>query len=382
MTSRERVRAVLAGEVPDRVPLIIGVSNATGIKMGTYRKFKTLVGIEEPERYLYDWPELGTAQPGDAGLARLRSDARPIHDRFPREVHEANASRPPHEPYVDSWGSGAIEIAAGEWFPGVHPLADATTPEEILAYDGWPDMDDPYRVAHVSEEAARLARENRFAIMATPWLLFPVERAFAMQGMDTFLLNLAAYPETAVALLEKNLELCKTLMAHVLDALGPNVDIIKIGDDLGTQESLLLSPAMYRELIKPIHAEYIAFIRERTDAAVFFHTDGDVFDLIPDFIEMGVDILNPIQTSAGRMSDLARLKGEYGNSIVFCGGIDTHHVLPNGTPDEVRAEVKRVIDLLGPGGGYMVASVHTIMNDVPAENVLAMVDAVEEYGYY
>jgi uroporphyrinogen decarboxylase len=115
---------------------------------------------------------------------------------------------------------------------------------------------------------------------------------------------------------------------------------------------------------------------------IFFHTDGDVFSLIDDFIEIGVDILNPIQTSAGKMSDLDGLKKHYGKNMVFCGGIDTHHILPNGTPEEVRQEVRRVIQILGPGGGYMVASVHTVMNDVPPENVLAMVDAVEEFGRY
>ncbi len=382
MTSRERVRTVLDGGVPDRVPLVMGVSNATGIKMGAYRKVKALAGIEEPDRYIYDWPELGTALPGEAGLERLHADVRGVHDRFPAWVYERNQSREPRSPYIDSWGSGAKEIRPGEWYPGVHPLASATTVEEIDAYDGWPDMDDPSRFAHIAEEAARLAAEDRYAIMATPWLLFPFERAFAMQGMDTFLLNMAMHPDFAVALLRKHLDLCKTLMGHVLDELGDHVDIIKIGDDLGSQEGLLMSPQMYREMLAPIHNEFVRFIKERTPAKVFFHTDGDVFDLIPDFIEMGIDILNPIQTSAGRMSDLARLKSEYGDEITFCGAIDTHHILPNGSPDEVRDEVKRVIGVLGKDGGYMVASVHTIMSDVPPENVLAMVDAVEEFGAY
>jgi len=171
-------------------------------------------------------------------------------------------------------------------------------------------------------------------------------------------------------------------MEPFLAELGDNVDIIKIGDDLGTQESLLMSPKMYREILKPIHADYIDFIKQRTKAKILFHTDGDVVPLIPDFIEMGIDILNPIQTSAGKMSDLASLKKEFGKNMIFCGGIDTHRVLPGGTQDEVRQEVKRVIEVLGEGGGYMVASVHTIMNDVPPENVLAMVDAVEEFGRY
>ena len=172
------------------------------------------------------------------------------------------------------------------------------------------------------------------------------------------------------------------MMGHFLDALGPNVDIIKIGDDLGTQESLLMSPAMYRRILKPIHRDYIEFVKQRTDAKVFFHTDGDVFPLIDDLIEIGVDILNPIQTSAGKMANLDELKASHGEALTFCGGIDTHQVLPKGTPEVVRNEVRRVIEVLGPGGGYMVASVHTIMDDVPAENILAMVDAVAEHGHY
>lgn len=382
MTPRERVRATLNHEEPDRVPLVIGVSNATGIKMKPYQAIKQLANIEAPDQYLYQWPELGTAAIDEATMLRLHSDVRGVLDLPPAQTIERNRRRAPHTPYIGPWGSGQIETASGEWFPGLHPLASATTIEEIEAYAGWPDVNDPTRIAHVQATAQHLAEQNQFAILATPWLLFPLERAFAMQGMDVFLLNMALYPDFAQALLLKITEICKGLMAPFLAALGDNVDMIKIGDDLGTQESLLISPKMYREVLKPIHADYIRFIKERTKAKLFFHTDGDVFPLIEDFVEIGVDVLNPIQTSAGKMSDLSALKKRYGREIVFCGGIDTHRVLPRGTPAEVRQEVRRVMNLLGPGGGYMVASVHTIMNDVPAENVLAMVDAVAEFGTY
>ena len=260
-------------------------------------------------------------------------------------------------------------------------MADATSIEEINAYP-WPDMDDPSRVAHVRETAKALAEDNQYAILATSWLLFPFERAHVMQGMDKLLMNMSLNPDFAQALLRKILDLCKIHMGHFLGAIGDNIDIIKIGDDLGMQERLLISLRMYRQFLKPLHAEFISYIKERTKARIFFHTDGDVFDLIRDFIEIGVDILNPVQTSAGRMSDLAGLKARYGENIVFCGAIDTQKVLPFGTPDEVRKEVRRVINILGKDGGYMVASVHTIMHEVPPENILAMVDAVEEYGHY
>jgi len=381
MTSRERILAAIHHEEPDRVPIMIGSSNTTTMKMNPYRRLKAKLGIQAEDRYIYDWPELGSADLDEATLLRLHSDVRGVRDRFPAKVYQRSQARTPHTPFIDDWGSGSIEIQPGTWYPGIHPLAEAQTLAALEKYP-WPDMNDPSRVAHVKHWAQKLADENQYAIVATPWLLFPLERAFAMQGMDKFLLNLAMNPDFAEALLLKIADLCKTLMGHFLHALGDNIDIIKIGDDLGTQDRLMISPHMYRRILKPIHADYIEFIKQRTKAKVFFHTDGDVFDLVEDFIEIGIDILNPIQTSAGKMADLAGLKKRYGKNITFCGAIDTHHILPYGSPEEVRQEVRRVIQILAPGGGYMVASVHTILDEVPPENILAMVDAVEEFGQY
>lgn len=382
LTPRERVLTAISHEEPDRVPIVIGVSNATGIKMLPYQGIKKLAGIDAPDDYLYDWPELGTARVDEATMQRLHSDVRGVLDLEPESVRKRNAERPPHSNYIDSWGSGQFEIEPGEWFPGVHPLKDARSSADIAAYPDWPDMSDPSRVAHVAADAGRLAEENQYAILATPWLLFPFERAYAMQGMETFLLNMAMDGEFARELMERIAVCCKELMGRFLAELGDNVDIIKIGDDLGTQESLMISPKMYRELLKPIHADFISFIKARTKAKVMFHSDGDVAPLIDDFVEIGVDILNPIQTSAGTMSNLPELKKRHRKNIVFCGGIDSHRILPFGTPAEVREEVQRVIDIMGPGGGYMLGAVHTVMNDVPPENVLAMVDAAKEFGRY
>jgi uroporphyrinogen decarboxylase len=382
MTSRERVLTTINHGQPDRVPLVIGVSNATGIKMKPYQGIKRIAGIQAPDNYLYDWPELGTAEIDEETMLRLHSDVRGVLDLEPEKLRQRNRQRDPHSDCIDSWGGGQTETAPGDWYPGIHPIPTARTLEDIESYRGWPDMSDPSRIAHVGEQARQLAAENRFAILATPWLLFPFERAHAMQGMEVFLMNMAMDRDFARALLEKIAFYCKQLMGPFLEQLGDNVDIIKIGDDLGTQESLMISPRMYREILKPVHADFISFIKERTRAKVLFHSDGDVEPLIGDFIEIGVDILNPIQTSAGKMSDLHSLKKHYGNNIVFCGGIDSHRILPHGSVAEVREEVRRVIEALGPGGGCMIGAVHTVMNDVPPENVLAMVDAVEEFGYY
>ena len=382
MTSRERVLTAISHEQPDRVPLIIGVSNATGIKMKPYRALKEMIGVQAPDNYIYDWPELGTAEIDEDTMHRLHSDARGVLDLEPEKTRKRNRERAPHTDCIDSWGSGQTEIKPGDWFPGIHPLAEARTVEELESYPGWPDMSDPSRIAHVRECASRLADENQYAILATPWLLFPFERAIAMQGMEAFLMNMVRSPDFARTLVERIAVYCKQLMERFLKELGDNVDIIKIGDDLGTQNSLIISPKMYREILKPIHADFISFIKARTKAKVLFHSCGDIAPLIEDFIEIGVDILNPIQTSGQCMSDLPSLKKRFGKNIVFCGGIDAHRILPFGTVEDVREEVRRVMEILGPGGGCMISAVHTVMNDVPPENVLAMVDAVEEFGHY
>jgi uroporphyrinogen decarboxylase len=236
-------------------------------------------------------------------------------------------------------------------------------------------MQDPSRLAHLRAHVQGLARPGEYAILGAPWLMFPFERAMALMGMENLLLRMVTDPEFVQALLARITALCKEHMGNFLREAGDAMDMIKIGDDLGGQQRPLISPAMYRRLLKPFHADFIAFIKERTRAKVFFHSDGDVFDLVEDFIEIGVDILNPIQTSAGKMGQLVELKQRYGKNLVFCGGIDTQTILSHGTPQAVRAEVQRVSAILGKGGGYLLSAVHTITDNVPAENVLALVEA-------
>jgi uroporphyrinogen decarboxylase len=381
MTSRERVLATIHHQQPDQVPIIIGTSNTTSIAMATYRRLKQHLEIQTEERYLYDWPELGTAALDEPVLERLHSDARGVLDRFAETTYIRNRQRAPGTPFLSDWGTETVELAPGKWAPGRRPLGEAETLDELERF-AWPDMNDPSRVAHVRAQAQRLADENRFAIIGTPWLLCLFERAMSLQGMDRFLVNLGTNPDFATALLRRVVDLIKIQAGNFLREAGDNLDIIKIGDDLGMQNGLLISPAMYRRYLKPLHAELIAFIKQHTHAKVFFHSDGDIFSLVGDLIEIGVDILNPIQISAGKMADLADLKKRFGAKLVFCGAIDTHRLLPFGTPGQVRAEVRRVIQLLGQGGGYMLAAVHTIMNDVPPENILAMADAAAEFGRY
>lgn len=381
LTPRERVLAVLNHEIPDRVPIVIGADLTTGIQERAYRRLTAYLGLAEEYQPLYDWPELGAPLPCEAVLERLHSDVRGIQDRFPAATCARNRSRSPGSPYVDDWGVGQPEIEPGVYFPAIHPLKDTQRVEDLETYP-WPDMHDPTRFAHLRAEAERLAAENRNAIIGAPWLISPLERAFQLQGMQAFLLNLVDAPDFAAALLRKITDLCKTHLTHFLAEAGEYLDLIILADDLGTQNSLLISPRTYRTLLKPLHAELFALVRQHSRARIFFHSDGDIFPLLDDLVEIGVQVLNPIQTTAGRMANLEELKKRYGEHLLFCGAIDTQRVLPFGTVDVVRAEVKRVIELLGTGGGYLLASVHTIPNETPPENILAMVDAALEFGQY
>jgi uroporphyrinogen decarboxylase len=169
-----------------------------------------------------------------------------------------------------------------------------------------------------------------------------------------------------------------------LEIVGDNIDIVMHSDDLGMQNSPMMSPDMYRRFVKPLHQELIGMLKKKAGGEVKFllHSCGSVRALIPDFIDVGVDILNPIQVSAAGM-DTAELKKEFGKDMCFCGGgVDTQEILPRGTPEQVRDEVKRRLDDLAPGGGYIFAAVHNIQADVPPENLQAMYETLQAYGRY
>ncbi len=170
----------------------------------------------------------------------------------------------------------------------------------------------------------------------------------------------------------------------VLDEAGGIIDVALFEDDLGQQNSTMISPKMYRELIKPHHETLISFIKNKTSKPIriMMHSDGSIYDLIPDLIEIGVDILNPIQISAAKM-DSCQLKREFGSELLFWGaGVDTQGVLAFGSVAEVKDDVKRRIDDLAPGGGFVFAAVHNIQPQVPPENIMAMRETLHEYGTY
>jgi uroporphyrinogen decarboxylase len=205
-------------------------------------------------------------------------------------------------------------------------------------------------------------------------------------GHEKAWMNMATNPVLAEALLDRFLELKLTYYQAAIERLlvaGVEYFIIGESDDLGGQKGPLISPEMYRRMVKPRHAQLFKAIKEysRGRAFVELHTDGAITKLLPDLIETGIDILNPIQVSAAGMADTRALKRVFGDAIVFHGGgVDSQYTLPHGTPQEVKDEVRRRMDDLAPGGGFIFTPVHSIQHDVPFENFMAMLETYREYA--
>jgi uroporphyrinogen decarboxylase len=374
MISRDRVLSALNHEEPDRVPIFFGTSGATTMLAPGYDRLKAHLGIKSETQVIWRGPQ--SVLIDEAVLAWSGSDGRlllagPAPAPLARDISE-NA-------YVDAWGSLWERRPDALYYEVVEsPLYRATISD--LNRFPWPDLAHPSRFVGLREKA-RAIRDAGYAVVAlsgvNPW-----EQTFVSRGMEQALFDLADDPDFILALMRKITDLMKASIIKLLDEAGEYVDVFITGDDLGMQSGPMMAPRMYRRMIKPFHAELLSEIKRRTKAKIFFHSDGNVYSLLGDFIEIGVDLLNPVQVSAREMGDTARLKREFGKRLAFCGAIDTQWALPYGTPADVRTEVRRRIHDLGPGGGYILASVHCIQPDVPVENVIAMLDEAKKAGRY
>ena len=374
-SSRERVLTTLNHEEPDRVPIFFGTSGVTTMLLPAYERFKELLGFSAPPRVLSR--AFQYAMIDEEVLRRLGADGRSL---IPGPVASTLGADLGPDRFRDDWG---VEWVLPPGAPYYHvvaaPLANATV-DDLDAFP-WPDFSAPERTAGLREEARRLVEDEQCATVLMCGASTH-EMISMIRGLDNWLVDLVANKEFAHALLRKVTDLQIENFRVLLEAVGDYVDIALMADDLGTQDAPIMSPKTYREMIKPYQAEQIAALKDGTDIKLFLHTDGNVYPLIGDFIEIGVDILNPVQVSARDMGDTARLKREFGRHLSFCGAIDTHRVLPQGSTDDVRAEVRRRIHDLAPGGGYILSAVHCIQPDVPPENALVMFDEAKIAGQY
>ncbi len=381
-TSRERVLAALDHRQPDRVPIDLG-GNQTGIHKGAYRKLIDRLGLDE-EIVIMDLVQQ-LAQPSERVLERLRVDTRYVAAGGAKSftggvVRRERGGRVWHD-FTDEFGiTWSMPDDEPFYFDISHsPLAGLSL-DEIRAYP-FPKGDDPTRFEGLRDRALRLRNETPYAVISgISGVVYEI--CWYMRGLENLFIDMMTQPAVLEAIIDRTLGFWLDWFRLFLDEAADVVDVIMIGDDLTGQNGPLFAPRIYRQIIKPRQKRLVQYIRSRTKAKIWYHSCGAVLEYLPDFLDNGIDILNPVQISAKGM-DPARLKAEFGDRLVFWGGgIDTQHVLPRASPQEVREHVRRNIEAFKPGGGYVFNNVHNIQGDVPPENVLAMFDAAYEFGKY
>jgi uroporphyrinogen decarboxylase len=383
MTSRDRLITALDHREPDRVPLDLGSTMVTGITLRAYRSLLQALGEgDRPDPPLFDRVQQLVVADQDI-LDRLGVDTTALARWLPGRPPQNEREDDRYLMFDDLWGiSWRMPKDSGLYYDMFrHPLAGKSL-EEARSYP-WPDPTKNFDRQAVRELARRLHETTDKAIVAPGFGSGILELTLWLQGFDQGYMNLLADKQLTTWLLDKITDLKMAYAEVMLEAAGDYCQVFYGGDDVGHQTCPAMRPELFRELMVPRYKRYHEFIKLKAPhIKVFFHTCGAVYPLIPDLIEAGVDILNPVQVAATDMGDTARLKREFGRDLTFWGGVDTQQIMPHGTPQEVKDEVRRRIEDLAPGGGYVLDTVHNVQADVPGENLLALVEALNEYGWY
>ena len=382
MTPRERMKVALSHKEPDRVPIDLGASIVTSITKAAYVPLREHLGLPVEDVQIYDQVQQLPYLSEDL-LDRFRVDTRMV--QLP-PTHVAGVEILDDGDYwamIDRWGSRMhMPKTGGLYYDWVEfPIKELS----MAALDrySWPEPDPPAVVATLRDQARLLHETTDFALVGSGVIGGGIfEQGCRTVGLEDFMMALVLDRPFAERLMDGITEIYLESIRRYLDAVGEYIDVFTFWDDVCGQNGWLISPDLYVGLIKPRQRRLFDAIRRGTDAKIFYHGCGAVFDLIPHLIEIGVDILNPVQVSARGM-DSRRLKERYGKDVTFWGGgVDTQRVLPFGTPEQVREEVKRRIDDLAPGGGFVFNAVHNIQAFVPPANIVAAFDAAFEYGRY
>jgi uroporphyrinogen decarboxylase len=348
----DRVLAAFSHEAPDRVPRVAGLTPALQVK------FRTRTGATNPEDY-WDF------EIRDAGFGEstVKTD---FSRYFPRHLEHKIAR-------VNEWGVGHIPGSMHHFTDYVHPMAEFTTLDELEAYP-WPDVTATYRRSTVPDEIERW-HERGYAVRGCPPMAngSVFEDAWLLRGLERLLMDFVENAQFAQALLDR-ITAFQVDNARFLANCG--VDVLLTGDDVGTQRGMMMSPEMWRTWLKPRLARIIAAAREQKPYIhVFYHSDGDISAIVPELIEIGVDVLNPVQPEC---MDPAAMKKKYGKKLAFWGTIGTQTTFPFGSPAEVKRVVRERIATVGKHGGLLLAPTHVLEPEVPWENVVAFFEAIEE----
>ncbi len=382
MTSRERVLAALNFQIPDRVPIDLG-----GFQSGIHKKayLKLLEHLEMEEEIVMLDPVQQLVRPSEQVLGLLKVDIRYVTAKGPKDFDGTIRQR---------FRKGKLWYDLKDEFGVVwsmpddqqlymdishHPLDDATI-EDVASYP-FPDGGNPDRFEGVREEVLEIQKNTPYAV-STGIGGVVYEVCWYMRGLERWFMDMLENPAFCEALLDRILKFWLDYFTGFMKEIGDIVDVVMIGDDLAGQSGPLFSPEFYRAIVKPRQKKLVQHIKSLTGSKIWYHTCGSVVEYIPDLLDNGIDILNPVQITAHGM-DPKILKERFGKDLVFWGGgIDSQHVLPFATPEEVKRNVKSNMEAFKPGGGYIFNNVHNIQAGVPPENILAMYEAAYKYGFY
>ncbi len=382
LTSRQRILKAINHQEPDRVPIDLG-GFQTGIHRVAYQDLIGHLGLAEEIEILDPVQQL--AKPSEEVLKRFHVDTRYIcahgpdsfkggielNERDGRKWHDLK------DEFGVVWSMPDDQMLYMD--PSHHPLANATL-EDIKSYP-FPDGSDPTRFTGVREQALKMREDTDYAI-CTGISGVVYEYCWYMRGLERWFMDTIENPDFCEALLDQTLKFWMDFHTGFMKAVGDIVDVVMIGDDLAGQHGPLFSADFYKRTVKPRHKKLVQHIKSKTDAKIWYHTCGNCVSLIPELSDNGVDILNPVQVSAADM-DPQDLKDRFGKDMVFWGGgCDSQHILPFATSEEVKADAKKYIEIFKQGGGYVFNNVHNIQSGVPSENIVALMDAGYEYGFY
>ncbi len=350
MTERENFIRVIKRDSPESVPFVFELCPAL------LRQFKEKTGREDYSEY-YDFPIRYVSLPPTQHMP----DYMPYFPDFPKNA------------FLDEWGVGYKPGSVEHFTEFLHPMAPFTTPEQVWEFP-LPDVLADYRWEEVQKQVdAFKARGYATAFDAVQVF----EWAWYLRGLDNMLMDMLADEEMASACLDR---MCGIQAQVAAKAAATGVDCVLFGDDVGTQRSMMMSPECWRQWVKPTTAKVIAAAKSvNPQVFAFYHSDGVIYDVIDELIEIGVDILNPVQPEC---MDAALLKQKYGDKLAFWGNIGTQTTMPFGTPETIRARVAEVVNTVGADGGLVIAPTHMLEPEVPFENVEALVNAVREIGRY
>ena len=376
-THKERLLMALNHEQPDRNPMDLG-GRQTTLSILAYENLKNYLSLSHlPTKVMaHSWQ---TCFIDEAVLEMFDIDTRHVRpaSKVNDVIGETLATGESDNIFVDEWG--VKRKIAGDYANLIdHPLRTANL--EDLEDFPWPDSADNYDFQSLREPTRKLYEQGEYALvgsLGSPGNIF--EQAWYLRGLSEFMKDLIKNKDFAHGVMRRILDIRKRNVELYLNEVGEFIDVVQLADDMASQDNLLISPKHYREIVKPYQLELCQHVKSLTNAKIYFHSCGSISPLLDELIEIGVEILNPVQVSAANM-DTQDLKKRYGKKLSFWGAIDTFEVLPNGSASDVQAEVHKRICDLGKSGGYVMGPVHNICSDVPPENVVAMYEAGLKYG--